>query len=44
MERRRDRETESWMERRRGRREMFVFDLSACLPCCFPSRLPGKFQ
>lgn len=22
----------------------FVFDLSACLLCCFPSRLPGKFQ
>lgn len=21
-----------------------VFDLSACLLCCFPSRLPGKFQ
>lgn len=21
-----------------------LFDLTACLPCCFPSRLPGKFQ
>lgn len=21
-----------------------VFDLSACLQCYFPSRLPGKFQ